>query len=917
MNEEKKLMHIGVARRSGRYPWGSGEAPQRSSSFRQEVNELKKQGMSKVDIAKGFGMSTTQLINDMAIEKSAQRKSDSSMALRLSEKGYSNVEIGRRMSINESSVRSLLDPAKQESAAIAEVTANMLRQQVETKKYLDVGLGVETHIGISRPKLNVAIAMLEEDGYKISYLDIPQPGTGKKTRMKVLTKNEVDYVKELIPNQDKIRTVTDWTDDGGRSYLGLVPIKHLDSKRIKVMFDEDGGSDMDGVIQLRRGAEDLSLGGKKYAQVRVGVDETHYMKGMAIYKDDMPDGIDVIYNTNKSRVEGKLGVMKPIKGDEDNPFGSSVHQKYYIDSDGKKQLSPLNRVGFPTKPESGEEGSWGTWSSTLSSQFLSKQFPALAKKQLDLSLDIQKSELKDILSLTNPAVKVRLLDSFSDDCDSKAVHLQAAALPRQSSKVLIPLVSLKEDEAYTNTYKNGTRLVLIRHPHAGPFELPVVTVNNKNKEGMSVLGNALDAIGIHPKTAGILSGADFDGDSVTVVPFGNHIKISNSIKSLSGFDPRKAYPPSDGMRVLTAKNKQTEMGKISNLITDMTLKGASQDEVARAVRHSMVVIDAEKHRLNYTQSYHDNGIAALKVNYQGGTLSHPKGAATLISRSSSDIRVLARRPVRKSDIIDNPDNPELARAIRKNEYSVDPKTGRKIFVDTNEIGKYKVINKGVDTGETNQVLKRIKSTKMYETSDAHTLSSGTAIEKVYGDFANSMKALGDTARRESVKTPTVKALVSAKVTYKTELESLKSKLVIAISNKPKERQALLLANSVIKMKKANDPNLTNAELKKIKGMAIEEARLRTGASKQSIVIEPKEWEAIQAGAVTHNQLTQILNNTKLDVVKQLAMPKTRYGVSDSDISRAKNLLASGYTMADVAEHLGISLSSVVEIEKGG
>ena len=52
------------------------------------------------------------------------------------------------------------------------------------------------------------------------------------------------------------------------------------------------------------------------------------------------------------------------------------------------------------------------------------------------------------------------------------------------------------------------------------------------------------------------------------------------------------------------------MGKISNLITDMTLLGASEDKLARAVRHSMVVIDDEKHHLDYKQSEKDNNIAA-------------------------------------------------------------------------------------------------------------------------------------------------------------------------------------------------------------------------------------------------------------------------------------------------------------------
>lgn len=898
-----ELYHYGTPRHSGRYPWGSGKDPQRSKSFREEIKELKKQGMTETQIAEGFGMSTTQLRATISLEKAAQRKADSAQALRLKEKGYSNVEIGKRMGINESSVRNLLDPAMQERAAITEATANMLRQQVDEKKYLDVGAGVENHIGVSRTKLNTAIAELEQEGYKLQYLQTEQLGTGKKTTIKVLTKDDVPY-SELSKNRAEIRTITDWTEDNGRSYLGLEPIKNVSADRIKVRFAEEGGTDMDGVIQLRRGVEDLSLGDAKYAQVRIGVDDTHYLKGMAIYSDDMPDGVDIVFNTNKSESVGKMGAMKRQKDDLDNPFGATVRQKHYTDSNGKDQLSPINIVGFPTKPESGEEGSWDTWSKTLSSQFLSKQSPSLAQQQLKIAYDIQKSEFDEIMTITNPAVKTRLLDSFADDCDSKAVHLKAAALPRQGSKVLIPMATLKETECYAPTYRNGEHLALVRYPHAGTFEIPVVTVNNRNPEGKNVLGNARDAIGIHSKTASRLSGADFDGDTVLTIPYTKQLQVSKALEDLAVFDPKTAYPKYDGMKVITAKNKQTEMGKVSNLITDMTLKGATPEEIARAVRHSMVVIDSEKHELNYQQSYIDNGIAELKVRYQGGTLSQPKGASTLISRASSEIRVPSRRPVTKKDV---ETDPSLAGLVRKNDYSVDPVTGKKVTVPKNETY---VNSKG------KVITKQEKSTKMYETDDAHTLSSGTQMERIYGDYANSMKSLGDEARRASVTIPSTKYSPSAKAAYQAEVDSLKAKLSIATSNKPLERQAQLLANSVVAAKKADNPDLTASEIKKIKGQALEEARARTGAKKEQIVITDREWEAIQAGAISQNTLTQILNNGNLDDIKQLATPRTSTGLTASQTARAQRLLNAGYTQAEVADQLGISTSTLNKALKG-
>lgn len=66
---------------------------------------------------------------------------------------------------------------------------------------------------------------------------------------------------------------------------------------------------------------------------------------------------------------------------------------------------------------------------------------------------------------------------------------------------------------YAPNYKDGETVALIRYPHGGTFEIPILTVNNKQAEGKRVLGNTpADAIGINSKVAGRLSGADFDGD---------------------------------------------------------------------------------------------------------------------------------------------------------------------------------------------------------------------------------------------------------------------------------------------------------------------------------------------------------------------------------------------------------------------
>lgn len=692
----------------------------------------------------------------------------------------------------------------------------------------------------------------------------------------VLAKPDTEY-SDVYKNKDKIRTITDYSEDGGQSYIKMEPPKSVDSKRVAVRYAEDGGIDKDGVIELRRGVDDISLGNARYAQVRIAVDGTHYLKGMAMYSDNMPEGVDIVFNTNKGKNVPKMDVLKPMKDSADNPFGATIKndnelilaQRHYVDANGKRQLSALNIVN--------EEGNWGNWSKSLSSQMLSKQSPTLAKRQLDLALGIKKEELDEIMSLTNPAVRKKLLDSFADDCDSAAVHLKAAALPRQGTHVILPFPGMKESEIYAPNYRDGEKVVLIRYPHGGTFEIPELTVNNKHPEAKAAIKNAKDAVGIHPKVAERLSGADFDGDSVLVIPNQKgYIKTSSALKGLKDFDPKESYKAYEGMPKMSPRTKQMKMGDVSNLITDMTIRGATESELCRAVRHSMVVIDAEKHNLNYKQSYIDNGIASLKKKYQG---SERAGASTLISKASSEMRVGDRKE------------------------SVDPITGRKV---------YEYTNKTYTTKSGKEALKTVKSSKMAETEDAFSLSSGTQMENVYASHANSLKFLANSARKESIATKYTTYSPSAKVTYSKEVVSLKAKLNIALKNKPLERQAQLLANAAVSAEKAANPNMDAAELKKIKGQKLSAARLRVGAKKEQIPITDKEWEAIQAGAVSTNTLTQILNNTDLDRVKQLATPRTKTGMSSAKIARAKSLLANGYTQAEVADALGVSTSTLAD-----
>ena len=170
----------------------------------------------------------------------------------------------------------------------------------------------------------------------------------------------------------------------------------------------------------------------------------------------------------------------------------------------------------------------------------------LIDQQLNLTMADRKAEFMDICSLTNKTVKRELLRSFAEDCDSAAVHLQAAALPRQKYQVILPIIDIKDNEVYAPNYKNGEKVALVRYPHGGTFEIPIVTVNNKNAEGKRVIGTAAkDAVGINAKVASRLSGADFDGDTVMVIPLGpkSNVKSTPPLKGLEGFDPTAEYGP--------------------------------------------------------------------------------------------------------------------------------------------------------------------------------------------------------------------------------------------------------------------------------------------------------------------------------------------------------------------------------------
>lgn len=932
--DKETLAHYGMPRRSGRYPWGSGDDPyQRTRDFLGRYESLKNEGKSERQISEAMGIlndkgepSTTRLRAQKTLATNERKMLNYETAKRLREKerlGYT--EIARRMGLkNESSVRSLLNEDSQARRNKAIEIADVIETEINKKGMIDVGADVHRELGISKEKFDQAIEILQEKGYPVYKGGIPQvTNKGQQTNQKVICPPGTEH-KEIY-NFDKIHTLNEYTSkDGGETISKFVYPKSMDSKRLMIRYAEEGGLEKDGIVELRRGVDDLSLGDARYSQVRILVDNKKYIKGMAVYADDMPDGIDVIFNTNKKAGTPKLDVLKDIKNDPDNPFGSLIKsQSEYIDKNGKKQLSLINKRA--------DEGDWSDWKDALPSQFLAKQSLSMIKKQLNIAKTDKYAEYDEICSLNNPTLKKHYLKKFADECDAAAVHLKAAALPGQKYHVIIPINSLKDDEIYAPNYENGTKLALVRYPHGGTFEIPILTVNNKHAAARKLLGPDVgDAVGITAKNAERLSGADFDGDTVMCIPThdrGGKVKVISTpeLDGLKGFDPKFKYSSDEvktdadgtkhyyrnGREYRIMKNTNTQMGVISNLISDMTLAGAGPEDLAKAVRHSMVVIDAEKHKLDYRQSEIDNDIASLHKAYQGKSTG---GASTIISRAKGEKQVLKRQGSPKINV------------KGKEWYDPTKPEGAYIYKTADDL-EYTVKKINKRTGEvTEKVMQRHqKSTKMAEADDAMSLVSDAKHPKEleYADYANSMKALANKARLEMLSTGKIEYSKSANTTYKNEVNSLMDKLNTAKLNTIKERAAQRKANYEVSVKTQAYKEETGTKMKpkdekKLSQQALTRARDEVGSisrRERSIKITEKEWEAIQAGAISEHKLKQILDNTDVDNLRERAMPRSATTLRPAQANRIKALSAS-YTLSQIAEMLGVSTSTVSKYLKG-
>ena len=953
-----ELMHYGTKRHSGRYPWGSGDNPYQrdNKGFLARYHELLKD-MPEKDVAKYMGMSMRELRAKVSSAKNEKIKEDMQAVYDRRYKAQMSIAaISQELGISETQVRNYLKPYAADKVKERNAILDQLKDEVANKKYVDVGKGTNYALGITEDKLEKSLDVLKSEGYTLkTNIKVEQAATGQYTTMKILAAPGVT-TREIYQHLDEVEPLGKYTihDSDGTTKLGILPPVSIDSKRILINYADTGtGGEKDGVIELRRGVDDLNLGKANYAQVRIAVDDKYYLKGMAVYKDDMPDGVDIIFNTGKTSDKPMEKVFKPLKDNPENPFGATILNddklekvsQFYYDKDGEKKQSALNVVT--------EEGKWETWSKTLASQFLSKQSSELAKKQLDLAKEYSKADLAEINSLTNPVLKKKLLEEYANGADADAAHLKAAALPRQSSKVILPIPSLKDNEIYAPSYNDGESVVLIRYPHQGIFEIPELKVNNKNKEAIKVMGKTpIDAVGINAKVAERLSGADFDGDTVVVIPVKDSrgvrkvgIKTADPLPGLKNWDPKVEYKLPDSAPELDAKKKNQLMGIATNLITDMTLKGADLNEIERATKYAQVIIDAEKHHLDYKKCAQDNRISDLHLKWQGKKTG---GASTIVSKAEG----------------------QYHEENTKDYYKIDEATGKKITTKTGE--KYLKANLKVKDmndeqlayykeasnkyrSEMNAYLKEktaaskegrtptiaepsapeskygvtlkpttrtYKTTKMAVTEDARDLMSPTPnrMEMIYADYANSMKSLANEARKEYVKIKTEPASPSAAKTYAKEVASLESKLIDAKRNAPRERAAQRYANSVIRAQLDADPNIKNDndKLKKLRNSALANARARFGADKKAVQINitASEWKAIQSNAISASKQREIFNNCDSDVLKKLATPKNSQasGLTNGQKMRIKAMKSSGsYTMAEIAKELGVSTSTVSKV----
>lgn len=943
------LKHYGVKRKSGRYPWDPSLHLPKNYKFIEDRDEMKKRGLSDNEIAKQMGLSTTVYRSKVTIAKEELKQYNMQRISKLQSEGMIIDDIAKTIGTTGQTVRNYLDEIKNPNKSAraqrvqTEAVAQTLEDAVKRSKYIDVGKGVEIQMGISKEKLKSGLNALVESGeYEVHNLRIAQvTDKNNSTPVKVLTKKGVER-SEIYKNMDKVRPVEEFAINGdARMFQQMERPKSIGWDRVHIRYaipegqkghaTNDDGAMMDGVMFLRPGVKDLNLGKASYAQVRIAVGDTHYLKGMALYGTEemfkgIPKGTDIIFNTNKTANKTPQEVLKELKKnpeggapiDGPNPFGATVkRQNTLVDSKGNPVYKPGVKDRFGNKvPQIGsvniinEEGDWGSWSKALSAQFLSKQPTTVVHERLKATMKQVQDEYESIQKVTNPVIKKQLMESFVSDLESKQVHMKAAAPKGFQGHVILPVPDIKENEVYAPNYNNGEKVVLIRYPHGGRFEIPELTVNNNSVARKMISKDSPDAIGIHPKVASKMSGADFDGDTAYVIPNNKgKFKSRDSLKELKNFDPNMYADKPGTFTPITKRYQQTLMGIVSNLITDMTLQGAPSNEIARAVKHSMVVIDAEKHKLNYKRSAEENGIDALMKRYMTHVDKVKYGDLERYNPKTRRVDKVIDPDKLKKDLTPGKEYSSASTIISRHKQSV--------ITDGYQV---EVPDPKSKSGGTKMVWRNKKETylvNMVKDANVFLGPNATKTEHHYADYINELKAFKNKVDSEmsGIKMP-ARDPKAAKI-YAEEVLSMKDKVNQVKINRIKERQAQRMAEVSSKAeiaRRSEDEVLKKDEISRIKQQALNKARSMVGAERTPVTITDDEWDAVQSNAVSGTLLKELVSFMDDSQLKSLATPRANKQMTDARKSKAKALLANGYTIAQVAEALGVSSSTIGKIK---
>ena len=943
------LKHYGVKRKSGRYPWDPSLHLPKNYKFIEDRDEMKKRGLSDNEIAKQMGLSTTVYRSKVTIAKEELKQYNMQRISKLQSEGMIIDDIAKTIGTTGQTVRNYLDEIKNPNKSSraqrvqTEAVADTLKDAVKRSKYIDVGKGVEIQMGISKEKLKSGLnALVESGGYEVHNLRIAQvTDKNNSTPVKVLTKKGVER-SEIYKNMDKVRPVEEFAINGdARMFQQMERPKSIGWDRVHIRYaipegqkghgTNDDGAMMDGAMFLRPGVKDLNLGKASYAQVRIAVGDTHYLKGMALYGTEemfkgIPKGTDIIFNTNKTANKTPQEVLKELKKnpeggvpiDGPNPFGATVkRQNTLVDAKGNPVYKPGVKDRFGNKvPQIGsvnivnEEGDWGSWSKALSAQFLSKQPTTVVHERLKATMKQVQDEYESIQKVTNPVIKKQLMESFVSDLESKQVHMKAAAPKGFQGHVILPVPDMKENEVYAPNYKNGEKVVLIRYPHGGRFEIPELTVNNNSVARKMISKDSPDAIGIHPKVASKMSGADFDGDTAYVIPNNKgKFKSRDSLKELKNFDPNMYADKPGTFTPITKRYQQTLMGVVSNLITDMTLQGAPSNEIARAVKHSMVVIDAEKHKLNYKRSAEENGIDSLMKRYMTHVDKVKYGDLERYNPKTRRVDKVIDPDKLKKDLTPGKEYTSASTIISRHKQSV--------ITDGYQV---EVPDPKSKSGGTKMVWRNKKETylvNMVKDANVFLGPNATKTEHHYADYINELKAFKNKVDSEmsGIKMP-ARDPKAAKI-YAEEVLSMKDKVNQVKINRIKERQAQRMAEVSSKAeiaRRSEDEVLKKDEISRIKQQALNKARSMVGAERTPVTITDDEWDAVQSNAVSGTLLKELVSFMDDSQLKSLATPRANKQMTDARKSKAKALLANGYTIAQVAEALGVSSSTIGKIK---